>query len=269
LAIQRIALNLHLELFNLLFNLKALFFMKKFYAIAISALSVSAMNAQSAISACKTASGQINIVFSLKKNCTIVGRDTFMKRDSIGFHSGVNGWTTAKAFDAAGALRGVRRKAIGDSSVLVVIPNLLNYFGLAAGTAVTDLKFVFNDGVAKPTNAWSAEGKEKDAAGACQDFLIANPLTALATCGTSTQELRNDVAMTLAPNPGKSATTLFINNPKNELFTMMLADAMGRILRTEAISGATFELDNLSSGLYFVILRDSEGRSLTEKLIME
>ena len=244
--------------------------MKKFYALVIFALSLNAISAQtSAISACKTANGATNIVFSLKRNCTTVGRDTFMKRDSIGFHSGVNNWAAQKPFDAAGALRGAHRKAIGDSSVLVVIPNLITYFGLPAGSAVTDLKFVFNDGVAKPGAPWSAEGKEKDAAGACQDFLIANPLTALATCGTNTQELRSDVNMTLAPNPGRTATTLFINNPKNELFMMMLSDATGRLLRTEAITGATLELDNLSAGLYFVVLRDAEGRFLTEKLIME
>jgi hypothetical protein len=242
--------------------------MKRFYVLLISAWFANEIQAQNAISACKKANGEINIVFSLQKNCTTAGRDTFMKRHSIGFHAGVNNWNAVKTWDAAGALKGARRKAVGDSSVWVVIPNLLNYFGLAAGSAVADLKFVFNDGVAKPAAPWSSEGKDKNATGSCIDFEIANPLS-LATCGTGTQDLRNDVNVILAPNPGKSATTLFLNNPKNELFTMILSDATGRMVRMETITGTSLELDNLSSGLYFVILRDSEGRFLTEKLIME
>ncbi|MEN9612776.1 MAG: hypothetical protein RLZZ628_3590 [Bacteroidota bacterium] len=242
--------------------------MKKIYSILFLAFSAVYAQAQGGASICKTATGQLNIVFSAKKNCSTVGRDTLSKRDTIGFHSGVNSWTPAKAFDAAGALRGLRRVANrADSSFLVVIPDPIAYYGLASGTAITDIEFVFNDGVAKPGSPWSAEGKDKDAAGNCIDFKFT--MASVALCAASAQDLRSDLKVTIAPNPGKSSTTLFINNPKNDLFTMLLADATGRILRQESLRGASVELNNLNAGLYFVVLRDSEGRFLTEKIIME
>jgi hypothetical protein len=245
--------------------------MKRFYlgiALLTSALAVNAQT--SAVYACKTAAGAVNIVFSLKKNCTAVpagSRDSLGKRDSIGFHSGVNGWSSGKDWNAVGAVQGKRRlQNRSDSTFHVYIANPVTYYGLAAGTAVTDIKFVFNDGPVRPGTPWGSEGKEQSGA-ACADFLIT--MATLPTCGVGLQDLRSDVAVTVAPNPGKGSTTLFINNPNNATYSMTVTDMTGRIIRSESVSGASAEINNLTAGLYFVILRDGEGRSLIEKIVME
>ncbi|MEO0044095.1 MAG: Secretion system C-terminal sorting domain [Bacteroidota bacterium] len=245
--------------------------MKKLYITIAAALSMQFAQAQSAVFACKKADGEINIVFSLKKNCTATpagSRDSLGKRDSIGFHSGANGWSAGKDWNAAGAVQGKRRLANrADSTFHVRIANPVTYYGLAAGTAVTDIQFVLNDGPVKPAAPWGSEGKEQDATTSCKNFLIT--IASLPTCVASAQDVRADVGMVIAPNPGQSSTTVFINNPKNERFSLLLTDATGRLVRQESVTGASVELNNLSAGLYFVILRDTEGRFSTEKVIME
>jgi hypothetical protein len=260
--------------------------MKKLYIMVIAAAFTTAAFAQgqTAVTACKKASGEISIVYDLAKNCANVGagsKDTLGKRTQIGFHSGANGFTIVRAWDSApgaGGLAAIKAlRMAGTSGVTskfhVVIPNPVTYYNTGA-TVITDIKFVFNDGAqglaATGNFPWYAEGKATNAAGTgCEDFAIT--LATLATCATGTTELQ-DLKMAVSPNPFKSSTYVTFNNPTNKVHTLTLMDAVGRVVRTYSnVTSNVVEIqrDGLTSGMYFAVLRNAEGQAMTQKLMAE
>jgi Secretion system C-terminal sorting domain len=260
--------------------------MKKLYAFILAASFTTAAFAQSAITACKKASGEISIVYDLSKNCTTLTagtKDTLGKRTEIGFHSGANSFGAGliREWNSAPGTGGVAvitaKRMAGTSGVTakfhITIPNPVTYYS-AGATALTNIKFVFNDGIqglaATSNYPWYAEGKASNAAGTgCDDFEVV--LGTLATCATGTNELQN-VNVAVAPNPFKTATYIKFNNPSNKEFTLTLMDAVGRVARTYSnITSEVVEIQrgNLPSGMYFAVLKNTEGQSITQKLIAE
>lgn len=217
------------------------------------------------ISACKTPEGAIHITFSLKNNCSNTpsgSREILAQREVIGFESAANNGAVTKTWDAQEALQATR---IGNQRFEVQIPNPTAYYGLSAGTPVKNIQFVFNDGPANPQAAWEAVGEAAGATGDCKPFAVV--VSRLELC--SAQPNPNEASFALAPNPAKNATVLFLNNPNEAAFDLMLIDATGRVVRQQKVSGATVELTDLRTGLYFVALRDEKGTILTEKLAVE
>jgi hypothetical protein len=74
-----------------------------------------------------------------------------------------------------------------------------------------------------------------------------------------------------APNPSSGNTTISFSNPHQEVFTLLLLNSQGQIIRRETgITGSEFEIERngLAAGLYFVRLESAE-RKLQGKLVLE
>ena len=244
--------------------------MKKLYSLIVLALCAYSVQTQTAgATACKKANGEISIVFDYSKNCTTMEaakRDSLGKRTQIGFHSGANDWANTVAWDNAAAIKANRMVGTSGNTAKfhVVIANPTTYYGIAP----TNIKFVFNDGPTKPTDPWSAEGKS-DGSG-CPDFLIT--VASLATCSASSQDLRSSISSKVAPNPFKERTYIMLDGGQGKSFDVNLMDNLGRTVRTyNRVATETLEIErgNLTTGVYFAVIRDQDGRSLTEKLVVQ
>lgn len=259
--------------------------MKKLYILLAFLSSTSLVFSQSAVSACKSASGNgITITFDISKNCSKAPAgsvDSFGKRAEIGFHSGANGFAIQRGWDSAPATGGVaaiRGKRVagttgGTSKFTVTIPDLVAYYSSGA-TALTNVAFVFNDGwdpARGSRSEWNSEGKSLKADGTgCEDFVAT--LAGLATCTAASQDLRNEMSVRTAPNPFKDVTYITFDNAAGKNFSLSISDITGRVVRN--INNITTDFveikrENLSSGVYFAVLRDASGKFLTEKLIVQ
>ncbi len=251
--------------------------MQKLYmAAAFTVLALVSHAQTSAVSACKKASGEINIFYDVSKNCTGTppgSAATLGSRTEIGFHSGANGWSVVREWDLANSVRGVRISGADLTAVFqVTLTNPAAYYGLSVAPAT--INFVFNDGAqGSPATAnfpWYAEGKDQGANG-CLDFGI--PVADLATCAASgTQDLRNEINLVASPNPFSTSTVLSFNNLIGNSYSLKLLNLTGQEVRTYYdITTGSVEIsrDDLATGTYFAILRDAKGRSLTEKLVIE
>jgi hypothetical protein len=262
--------------------------MKKLYAfIFAAAFTTSAFaQGQTAVVACKKASGEISIVFDLAKNCANVGagsKDTLGKRTAIGFHSGANSFAAGliREWNSVAGAGGVAviqaNRMVGTSGLTskfhVTIPNPTTYYN-AGATAITGISFVFNDGAqglaATANYPWYSEGKATNAAATgCEDFAIT--LATLATCATGTNELR-DAQIAVSPNPFKSSTYVTFNNPSSKAHTLTLMDAVGRVVRTyNNVTSNIVEIQrgDMTAGMYFAVLKNADGQAITQKLMAE
>jgi Secretion system C-terminal sorting domain len=258
--------------------------MKKLYSLFFAAAftTTAFAQAQTAISACKKATGELSIVLDLAKNCSFVAagsKDTLGKRTEIGFHSGANGFAIVREWNSvagAGGVAAIRAKRmVGTSGATakfhVTIPAPATYYNTAV--AITGVSFVFNDGW-EPTRGtrseWSYEAKATNAGGtACEDFVIT--LATLATCATGTTDLK-DLRVAVAPNPFKTATYITFSNPTSKAHTLTLMDAMGRVVRTyKDITSDMVEIkrEDLTAGMYFAVLKNADGQAITQKLMAE
>jgi hypothetical protein len=254
--------------------------MKKFYSLLFAVAVTTTTFAQAV--ACKKANGEISIIIDIAKNCAgadggLAAKDTLGKRTAIGFHSGANVWGLIRAWDSPAGAGGVAvitgKRLAGTSGTTakfhIVIPDPITYYN-AGATAITSISFVMNDGVATPASAWSFSGKPSNAAATgCDDFVVT--MATLATCAVGTNELQN-VNAAIAPNPFKSATYITFNNPNSKAYTLTLMDAVGRVARTynNITSGVVdIQRGNLTAGMYFAILKNAEGQSITQKLMAE
>ena len=252
--------------------------MKKLYSLIVLALCAYSVNAQtiSGATACKKASGEISIVFDVAKNCTFAAagtKDTLGKRTEIGFHSGANDWTKGVDWNGTGAV--TAKRMVNTSGVTakfhVTIANPTTYYSLTA--APVNVQFVFNDGPkGAATNAnypWNAEGKSSGAT-MCENFLfvVAN----MPTCSASAQDLRGSVNSKVAPNPFRDRTYIMLDGGQGRVFNVNLMDDLGRTVRTYnnvATEALEIQRGNLTTGVYFAVIRDQDGRSLTEKLVVQ
>ncbi|MEO6037650.1 MAG: hypothetical protein ABIQ93_04490, partial [Saprospiraceae bacterium] len=95
--------------------------MKNLYLLAAFVLLASAAQAQnSAVTACKKASGEIDIFFDVSKNCIngpVNSGAILGSRTEIGFHSGANGWAVVREWDLPASVHGVRISGSGLTSV--------------------------------------------------------------------------------------------------------------------------------------------------------
>jgi Secretion system C-terminal sorting domain len=257
--------------------------MKKLYSLLFAAAFTTTAFAQgqTAIAACKKASGEISIVYELAKSCP--AKDTFAKRTEIGFHSGANSfgaglireWNSAAGAGGVAVIKGRRMAGTtgAASKFHITIPNPTTYYN-AGATAITNIAFVFNDGAQGLTTTanypWYAEGKASKADNSgCEDFVIT--IATLATCATNTTDLK-DLRVAVAPNPFKAATYITFSNPTNKVHTLTLMDAMGRVVRTyKDITSDMVEIkrENLTSGMYFAVLKNADGQAISQKLMAE
>jgi Secretion system C-terminal sorting domain len=243
-----------------------------FTLVTLFYLSLIDLNAQSAVSACQKEDGSINIMFDYSKNCEMIDpakKDTLGTRLAIGFYSGANDWSSTVSFDAPDALRATRMAGTsGNTSKFEVnIANPKEYYGV--GDNLVDIKFVFNDGISNPNDPWVAEGREHNSG--CTEFVVT--IASLATCVvSSSQDLRKEISVKTAPNPFSDRTFIQFNNPDNKPYSLNIVNMTGQSVRT--INNITtnhveIQRENLSSGIYYAVLKNTEGKFLTEKLVVQ
>jgi Secretion system C-terminal sorting domain len=251
--------------------------MKKIYFF-LGALTITTAAFSQTITTCRKANGEINIIYDVSKTCNFADglaatKDTFAKRTALGFHSGANVWSIIRAWDSpagAGGVAAITGKRIDATTKFsIVIPDPKTYYN-AGTTAISSISFVFNDGAATPAKPWDYSGKQPNAAGTgCDDFLIT--LATLATCAVGTNDLQN-VNAAVAPNPFKTETYITFDNPSSKVYTLTLTDVVGRVTRTyNNITSDRVEIQrgNLPTGMYFAVLKNAEGQSLTQKIMAE
>ncbi len=250
--------------------------MKKLYFTSLVVLLAFVLNAQteSAISACKTESGEIHITFDLAKNCTsgpANSADSLGSHTEIGFHSGANGWAVVREWNHATAVTAHRITGPGNTAVFeVVLTDPAAYYGLSAAPDV--INFVFNDGAkgnpSTPNFPWYAEGKEQGA-GACLDFFIT--VAELQTCATNTHDLGKEVSVSITPNPMGNVAVMTFTGLKNENYQLSLLNLNGQEVRSYKNVAGSVEIqrNDLPQGTYFAVLKNAEGRALVQKLVID
>lgn len=98
-------------------------------------------------------SGRVRIDFDRNQNCE--GSDPGnLLGETIGFHSGVNNWNVQRPWDSEGAMQ-----ASNDGNGLYSITlDVEEYYGLPM-SEVTEINFLYNNGVVSPDAPWDNTGK--------------------------------------------------------------------------------------------------------------
>lgn len=119
-----------------------------------------------------TESGKVRIDFDRNQNCAEADPNN-MLGDTIVLHSGVNTWMNQVAWDAENSA-----KPSNDGNGLYrTIIDIQEYYGLPIDS-VTEINFLYNNGVANPASPWDITGKATTGDGGfggdepCGNFLI-------------------------------------------------------------------------------------------------
>jgi hypothetical protein len=243
--------------------------MKKIYMIFGLAFAVAAnLSAQtnSAISACKlNNSGGFRIIYNDKNSC----KNQLASFAKIGFHSGVTigaaKWQNVVPADKDGYIAGVNK---GAGVFWIDVPNPKSYYSVT--TPITEVSCVFNQHPIDPSSPWSNEGKGKGVADptACEDFFV--NVAGLASCTSSIEDQLLDISTSVAPNPMEEFALLSINGGK-ELYSVDITSVSGQVVRkyTNVSESLLIEKNDLTKGLYFIVIKNNDNKFRTEKLIIE
>jgi hypothetical protein len=88
----------------------------------------------------------------------------------------------------------------------------------------------------------------------------------------ATQDLRNELSVKTSPNPFSDVSYITFDNAAGKNYSLSISDVTGRVVRTmNNITTSTVEIkrENLSTGVYYAVLRDASGKFLTEKLVVQ
>ena len=101
-------------------------------------------------------SGKIRIAFDNSLNCPEADPDGVLPGAAgLGFHSGANDWATAIAWDKQGAVTANNN----GSDLFTLTLDLMDYYGMLFDS-LSNIKFVLNNGVANPSDAWAVAGRD-------------------------------------------------------------------------------------------------------------
>ena len=150
-----------------------------------------------AMSCVDAASGRIRVDFDRNQNCAEADTANQLG-DQIVLHSGVNGWNIQVPWDNENS-----KKPSNDGNGLYsTVIDVKEYYGISIDS-ITEVNFLYNNGVAAPDDAWAVTGKATTGAGGfgggdpCGNFLMV--LSEMPTCNLadklSSNELFNGLAM--------------------------------------------------------------------------
>jgi len=239
--------------------------MKRFYILTFCFfLSLGLYAQQEAVSGCNDPNGGIQIHFDATMNCATLGDLTPF--DTIGFHSGANGWNNVVSWD-----NGSPAVNQGDGLFVVYIADPEAYYGL---DEVTRFDFVFNEGVSdEDDNPWGTEGKAENEAGECVDFFVEMAdITATCDFTVATFDLAEELQFNLSPNPMTDETLVQFSNPENKAFQVILRSVEGREMRRyKDVRGEQLRIDkmDLQAGYYLLQFISPDGRVGTAKLAVQ
>lgn len=84
------------------------------------------------------------------------------------------------------------------------------------------------------------------------------------------QNTQFEIKASLTPNPLRDEATLSFPNPKNEIFSLKITDATGRVIQKhEEIRGSSFLIkrENMESGIYFYYLENEKNKAVGKVII--
>lgn len=238
--------------------------MKKIYLIAAFVMTASLSFAQ--VSACNDPVAGVQFSFDYSQNCAAAPGD-LSGMSEIGFHSGVNGWANVVDWNGSGAITASND---GSDVFTVYLQDPAGYYGIAS---VTEYNFVFNQGPANDAAPWDSEGKPDDGNGGCSDFIItATDITETCALTLNASDLILSNEISIAPNPFRTQATITIDNAAAEVFQIVVTNVTGQVVRTASnFNGSAYVLtrDNLTSGMYFVTFQNEDGKSATQKVVVQ
>ncbi len=168
--------------------------MKNFYLLFLFSLLVTYSHAQeeelipgALVGSClEPDSNLVSIFFDYNKNCPQADPSGLLdKKDVLGFHSGINNWSTIVEFSAEGA---ATFKHLGNNIYALSI-NTVDYYGKALAD-IEDIKFVIRS--ANPNDPWDASARDDKGGGGfggnepCNDFELA--IANMLSCAELAQE---------------------------------------------------------------------------------
>ena len=219
-----------------------------------------------AISACTFGESGLQITLDETQICAVEEKDALESLDSLGYHSGINGFQSLVVWDAGK----VAIPTDSNANVYVVtIDDLGEYYGVDAST-ITQVDFVFNQGPVVPSGEeWNNEGKaEIDSS--CVDFSA--ELSGLEVCATASlpRELKQ-LSLRVAPNPMSSQAVVSFRNLNNEAFRVELISTNGQVVRSyPEVRGNKLSIEKaeLANGLYFVNFVNEAGQRASTTLMI-
>ncbi len=84
------------------------------------------------------------------------------------------------------------------------------------------------------------------------------------------QDTQFEIKASLTPNPLRDEATLSFPNPKNEIFSLKITDATGRVIQKhEEIRGNSFLIkrENMESGIYFYYLENEKNKAIGKVIV--
>lgn len=224
-----------------------------------------AQNGEAVATSCKNVSEEtVTIIFDESLNCTVAPGD-LAGMESIGFHSGTNGWQGVVDWNAATALTA----ANDGNDVFTVSFAPVDYYGVAWGD-LNEINFVYNQGPSNEAEPWGSEGKDNNADGSgCADFKLI--IADMAECVSSTVDQALVHSLAVTPNPFSEKAVISFSNPNNQVYDITVTGLTGQVVRRfQNVSGNAVELErgNLLAGMYFVTFQAENGKIATTKVVV-
>lgn len=219
---------------------------------------------------CKdTTNGLVQVSFDYGQNCPEAGKALSLE-DQLGFHSGANDWSVIVAWDSASAVPLTNNGL--DTFSVIIRPEA--YYGIALDS-LENIVFVANNGINSPSAPWdnAGRGDAVNPAEDCADLVLF--IDELPGCSLSAATGIDDKLLNLniliAPNPFTQSTKVSFANLGNETMDIEVINMNGQIVQSfPQFRGNEFEIQRkgLPTGLYFLSIRNSEGKFATEKLMI-
>ena len=226
-------------------------------------------------STCMDTSGMLNIGFDLNLNCPEADSAGLLVGTSqLGFHSGINNWTTQVAWDDTTAV--VAENDGNDLFTVSIDPAA--YYGTELDS-ISEINFLFNNGIAAPEAPWDNVGNDsRDNVGGfgaspCSNLIIV--MSEVPSCESSVSVSVKDKVLTQSlrvyPNPAQNRFRVEFNNQEGKAFDLMLIDMQGKAVKMmRGIRGSQVDMQrgDLANGIYFLRLIDEKGNFATTTLMM-
>ena len=226
-----------------------------------------------AASCVDTSLSLVRIDFDYNLNCPDADVNSLLRdAPAIAFHSGVNSWSAQVPWDDEKAVAATNQ---GDNLFSLVV-NLEDYYGVPMDS-VTEINFLYNNGLGDPENPWGDEGKDpRDGMGfggiePCTNFLFSLSEAPACDLSTSVQDVRLESSLRVYPNPFSDEVMIEFENPDHKTFELFISNINGKVVRRRTDLNGTqviVERQDLPAGMYFAHLVDAQGNFAIAKLMI-
>jgi Secretion system C-terminal sorting domain len=88
---------------------------------------------------------------------------------------------------------------------------------------------------------------------------------------TPTSDFKNDINLSLAPNPATHQLFVELQNTEGEIFRLQIADALGRIRAVQTVNApqTMLSIADLPIGLYWLTMTTADGRQAVQKFVKQ